>query len=425
MTFSSSQVNVLLVGSGGREHTIAWKLLRSARIGRLFVAPGNGGTFEYNVPIATTDIQALVDFAKKNNCFTIIGPEAPLEAGLVDELLREGLSSFGPRKNEARLETSKAFAKEFMKEAHIPTASFLIFHNYTDALDYSNSMEGNVVIKADGLASGKGVFVCSGKDEADNALRAIFVERVFGNSGNSAVIEEKLSGFEVSFIAICDGKQAQFFGTAMDHKRLLDGNKGPNTGGMGAFSPAINFDQQQINQVLEEIVRPTVKKSGFKGFLYTGLMITKDGPKVLEFNARLGDPETQCILPRLKSDLLATLLEIDTSGLEDNANTLNWNEKYSCCVVMCSRGYPSKSIETGFEIDGLANAQEREQVNIFHSGTKIVNGRLVTSGGRVLSVNALGQNLTEASDRAYSAVKMISWAGENHRSDIGKALPGC
>lgn len=419
---SSSHINVLLVGSGGREHALAWKIRQSPKLGRLFVAPGNAGTLENNVPIPQTDIRALVDLAKKNSCFTIIGPEAPLGAGLVDELSREGLPSFGPTKSAARLETSKVFAKQFMKELHIPTAEFRTFENYSAARDYASSVGGNLVIKADGLASGKGVFVCSNEGEAADALKAIFVDRVFGDSGNSVVVEEKLSGFEVSLFALCDGKQAVFLGTAIDHKKLLDGDQGPNTGGMGAFSPAINFDKSQIEKVMEEIVDPTVRKIGFKGFLYVGLMITKEGPKVLEFNVRLGDPETQCILPRARFDILETLLTVEKDGLASlRSCPPTFSEEYSCCVVMCSRGYPTKALETGFEIQGLASVEVLDHVNVYHSGTKLnEEGRIMTAGGRVITVNGTGPTLREATERAYAGVRLISWRGENHRSDIGR-----
>jgi phosphoribosylamine---glycine ligase len=423
---SSSQVNVLLVGSGGREHALAWKISQSPRLQRLFVAPGNAGTLEYNMPISSTDIRSLVDFAEKNSCFTIVGPEAPLGAGLVDELSREGLPVFGPTANAARLETSKVFAKELMKELDIPTADFRIFENYSAALEHAISIGGNLVIKADGLASGKGVFVCSNVSEAADALKAIFVDRVFGDSGNSVVVEEKLSGFEVSLFALCDGKRAVFLSTAMDHKKLLDGDLGPNTGGMGAFSPAINFEMSQIEQVMEEIVAPTVRRIGFKGFLYVGLMITNEGPKVLEFNVRSGDPETQCILPRLRFDILGTLLTIEKDGLSSlGSRPLTLSEEYSCSVVMCSRGYPTKAMETGFEIHGLAPAETLDRVNVFHSGTKLnEDGKILTAGGRVITVNGTGTTLKQASERAYAGVSLISWKGENHRSDIGRIANG-
>ena len=419
---ADSKVNVLLVGSGGREHALVWKLLQSSLINKLYVAPGNAGTEDYNISISATDIKSLTNFAKEKRCFTIIGPEIPLGLGLVDELEGEGLRSFGPNKEEALLETSKSYAKEFMKSNHIPTAQFDIFKDYDSALDYCRDKEGNVVIKVDGLASGKGVFVCSNLKEATSALKTIFVERVFGDSGRLVVIEEKLAGYEVSLITICDGEEASPFGTAMDHKRLLNQDKGPNTGGMGAISPALGFDETQIENAMETIVRPTVRKTGFKGFLYAGLMITKDGPKVLEFNARLGDPETQAILPRLSSDFLQSLLDITEKGLDPAEKESNWDSSYSCCVIMCSRGYPSNA-EVGFPIHGLEDAQKLDGVIVFHGGTRMMDKNLITSGGRVLSVTAKGSTLSDASGAAYNAVKLISWEGENHRSDIGRTVP--
>lgn len=417
------KVNVLLVGSGGREHAIAWKLLQSPLLDRLYVAPGNGGTEEYNVAIGATDVGALTRFAREKKCFTVIGPESPLALGLVDSLQSEGLSCFGPTREQARLETSKAFAKEFMKSNQIPTAEFEIFKDYKSALDYCQRKEGNVVIKVDGLASGKGVFVCSDLQETVDALKAIFTERLFGDSGNSVVIEEKLLGTEASFIAICDGKNALPFGTATDHKRLLNGDRGPNTGGMGAFSPARGFDEKERGYVMETIVRPAVLKTGFRGFLYAGLMLTERGPRVLEFNARLGDPETQALLLRLDSDLLQILIEISEKGTESSiADGIEWSPNHSCCVIMCSPGYPSR-IKTGSLITGLEAAEKIPNVLIFHAGTKKDKGRFLTSGGRVLCLTGHGASLADASNSAYKAVSLISWEGENHRSDIGRAVP--
>jgi phosphoribosylamine---glycine ligase len=421
---ADSKVNVLLVGSGGREHAIAWKLLQSPLIGKLYVAPGNAGTEDYNIPIGASDIKSLAKFAKQEECFTVIGPESPLALGLVDELDQEGLRSFGPNKQQAKLEASKSYAKQLMKSIHIPSAEFEIFKDYESALYYSKKREGNVVIKADGLASGKGVFVCSDLVQAESALKKIFFERIFGDSGNTVVIEEKLTGYEVSVMAICDGKGAWPFGTAMDHKRLLDSDKGPNTGGMGAFSPALGFDEKQVEDAMKEIVNPVVRKTGFKGFLYLGLIVTKEGPKVLEFNARLGDPETQAILPRLCSDFLETIIEIEKQEIKDSeTNQLVWDSAHSCSIVMCSRGYPSNP-ELGLRIYGIEDAQKLDDIFVFHSGTKRNEvGNLVTNGGRVLSVTAKGGTLRDASDSAYKAVKVISWNGENHRSDIGRIVP--
>jgi phosphoribosylamine--glycine ligase len=421
---SDFKINVLVVGSGGREHALAWKLLQSPLIGNLYVAPGNAGTEPHNVPINPLDTESLVKFAKENECFTIVGPEGPLEAGLVDSLEREKLKCFGPTKEKARLETSKSYAKQIMKSTHIPTADFEIFKDYASAFDYCKSKDGNLVIKVDGLAAGKGVFVCSNMKEAESALRSIFVERIFGNSGDLVVIEDRLVGQEVSLMSICDGNDALPFGIAKDHKRLFDGDKGPNTGGMGAFSPVPNFDQDQSEYSMEKIVRPIVKKTEFKGFLYAGLMMTREGPKILEFNSRLGDPETQALIPRLESDILEILVETERSGLKDSSSELQWEDSNSCCLVLCSRGYPTNP-ELGFPINGLEEVQKQNGILVFHGGTKIdkQSGQLMTSGGRVLSVVAKGSTLQDASNEAYRAAKLISWEGENHRNDIGRAVP--
>jgi phosphoribosylamine---glycine ligase len=420
---SPSKVKVLLVGSGGREHALAWKLLQSPLLDRLYVAPGNPGTEDYNIAISATDVTGLTRFAKEKKCFTIIGPENPLELGLVDSLEREGLSCFGPTQEQARLETSKSFAKEFMKSNLIPTASFEIFSDYISAFDYCKSKNGNVVIKVDGLAAGKGVFVCSDLQESAGALKGIFIDQLFGKSGNSVVVEEKLAGQEVSFMAICDGRTALPFGTATDHKRLLDGDKGPNTGGMGAYSPARGFGENEKHDVMERIVLPTVEKTGFRGFLYAGLMLTERGAQVLEFNVRLGDPETQALLPRLSSDLLQILIQTSLNGLGTlDFEDLDWSPKHSCCVIMCSSGYPT-NVLAGSSIDGVEEAQKIADVLVFHAGTKRDGEHLLTNSGRVLCLTGCGSSLADASAAAYSAVSLISWKGENHRSDIGRPVP--
>jgi phosphoribosylamine---glycine ligase len=418
-----SRYDVLLVGSGGRESAIAWKLLQSPLLGKLFVAPGNGGTDKYNIPIDATSVKTLTDFAKERNCFTIVGPESPLELGLVDSLESEGLEVFAPTKEQAQLETSKSFAKNFMKSNRIPTAEYEIFRDHECALEYCKNKQGKVVIKVDGLAAGKGVFVCSSLPEAAHALNSIFKERSFGKSGDSVVIEEKLSGHELSFFAICDGQTALPFGTATDHKRLLDGDRGPNTGGMGAFSPGQGFNSELESQVMEQIIRPTVHKTGFRGFLFAGLMISKEGPLVLEFNARLGDPETQAILPRLESDFLKIVGEVQQSGISSStASRINWRPNSACCVIMCAEGYPQKA-QTGQIITGLEKANKIPNVHIFQAGTKKENGTLITNGGRVLCLTGMGVSLNESVYSAYNAVSMISWKGENHRKDIGRMVP--
>ncbi|MHB1908892.1 MAG: phosphoribosylamine--glycine ligase [Nitrososphaerales archaeon] len=411
-----SPVNVLLVGSGAREHAIASKLLQSQKLGKLFIAPGNGGTTEYNIPTPSDQIQSLVEFAREKQCFTVIGPEAPLELGIVDALSKYGLSSFGPTKEQARLETSKVYAKEFMKSKSIPTAKFTVVKNRESALDQARSRNGDLVFKVDGLAAGKGVFVCSNIEEANHAIDQIFEKKVFGKAGDYVVVEEKLSGQEVSFIALSDGKNAIPFASAQDHKRLLDGDKGPNTGGMGAFSPAKNFGQEMVAEVMDKVVCPTIKATEFKGFLFLGLILTLDGPKVLEFNARFGDPEAECILPRLQSDLLECLLECDKGNL--SPKLLKWSPFFATCIVMCAKGYPS-NVEKGKEISGIERAKSQSDTFVFHGATKENNGKFFTNGGRVLCVSSIGPTLELASKKAYSAVNMIKWEGENHRSDIG------
>jgi phosphoribosylamine--glycine ligase len=406
---------VLVVGSGGREHAIAWKLGQSKIVDKVYVAPGNGGTAEFNVPIRADDIGGLFEFAKKHNCLTVVGPEGPLAAGIVDYFSGGGLPIFGPTKKEAMLEASKSYAKEFMLARGIPTASFGVFEDPQKAIDYAERLEGNVAVKADGLAAGKGVFVCSSRKEAEVAIKTILEDRAFGESGKKIVVEEKFDGRECSIMTICNGETAFFFGTAKDHKRVFDNDKGPNTGGMGAFSPADNMDAESADKIVRDIAIPVVRASEFHGFLYLGLMLTATGPKVLEFNARLGDPEAQAILPRLTSDLFSTIQSMS----EKNASPeINWSSESSCTVMMCSQGYP-QSPRTGDRISGIGDASRAAGVTVFHSGTKKVGEDYFTTGGRVLGVTGIGRSLSEAVSKAYSGVSLISWNGEHHRKDIG------
>jgi phosphoribosylamine--glycine ligase len=417
-----NKVNVLLVGSGGREHALAWKILQSPILDELYVAPGNAGTQECNIPIGASEIEKLSKFAKEKGCFTIVGPENPLALGLVDRLSREGLPAFGPTGAQAQLESSKAFAKMVMKQNLTPTAEYKVFDNPQSAVEYCEVLNGNCVIKVDGLASGKGVFLCSKLEEAKRILDEIFLQKRFGASGERVVIEEKLKGPEISFIAICDGKDAIPFGTAKDYKRLLDGDRGPNTGGMGAISPAPNFDGELETLVLEKIIHPCERQTGFKGFLYAGLILTQEGPKVLEFNSRLGDPETQAMLPGLESDLLQHLTDLtETNSVECIRDKVLWDQNHRCCVVMCSEGYPVIP-KLGIPIMGMDWAKKTAGVLIFHAGTTEQNGALVTSGGRVVCVTGSGSSLNQARASAYQAVKLISWPGENHRTDIGRVV---
>ena len=407
---------MLVIGSGGREHALAWKLLQSPQTEKLYVAPGNGGTKDFNVPIAATEIRKLQEFATEKRCFTVVGPEAPLEAGIVDKFHAKGLPIFGPTAEEAKLETSKAYAKEFMKNHYIPTADFQIFDEAERAIDYAALNEGNVVVKVDGLAAGKGVYVCSTLGEAEAAIRLILEKKAFGKAGGRIVIEKKLRGQEASFLFLCDGKSAFDFGTAVDHKRALDGDKGPNTGGMGAYSPAPQLLTDQVAEVRDRIVTPAIKFLGFCGFLYVGLMFDDtSSPKVLEFNARLGDPEAQAILPRLDSDLLLALVNVGKE--EIRATDLSWKDSSSCTVVMCSEGYPENP-KIGDAIRGIPEAEASPNVIVFHSGTLVRNSSLFTNGGRVLSVTGIGTTKKEAAKKAYEAVSLISWRGERHRTDI-------
>jgi phosphoribosylamine---glycine ligase len=416
---TNEKINVLVVGSGGREHAIAWKLLQSDRVRKLFVAPGNGGTAAYNVPISSDNLEQLAAFANENDCLTLVGHEAPLCKGLTDLFRKRSLSVFGPSMDQAKLESSKSFAKQIMSSCGIKTAKYKVFSNFNEALDFASTFEGNVVVKADGLAKGKGVFVCSGGREAESALDSLLVKKSLGEAGKTVLVEERLSGYEVSLMALCDGKSAIPFGTASDYKRLLNGNRGPNTGGMGSCSPAILYDEESVQAAMQEIVRPVVSRTGFRGFLYAGLMISGDETFVLEFNARLGDPETQAIVPRMNFDLLSAISEVELSGRAVEDLQLKWSNNATCCVVMCSEGYPGE-VKIGHRISGLEN--EVGQTVVFHSGTRFDGGDYVSSGGRVLSVIGIGKDLATASKNAYLRTDGISWQGELHRSDIGRTF---
>jgi phosphoribosylamine--glycine ligase len=404
----------LVVGSGGREHAIAWAVSKSPRCGEVYVAPGNGGTYPRNIAVPSNDLENLARFARSHNCFTIVGPEIPISLGIGDYFDSQGLPIFSPTRKQAMIETSKAYAKKFMNENHIPTAEFEIFGETGKAIDYARRMGGNVAVKADGLAAGKGVIVCSSESDSDNAIKAILEDRIFGNSGESIVVEERLSGREVSFFALCDGKRAVFFSTATDHKRLFDGDKGPNTGGTGAYSPSLGISENLTREIVSRIMTPVVEKTGYRGFLFAGLMLTEEGPKVLEYNARLGDPETQAILPRLESDFL------DLIESPEQVEQVKWSPAYSCCVLLCAKGYPEKPL-VGDEIVGLDKITESNNLRIFHSSTRRNEGKLLTSGGRVLGITALGPSLPSASSKAYENVPLVGWKNEHHRTDIGVA----
>ncbi|MCA9082544.1 MAG: phosphoribosylamine--glycine ligase [Planctomycetaceae bacterium] len=418
-------MKILVVGQGGREHALVWKLAQSQGVSKVFCAPGNAGTAidAENVPIASDDIGRLLSFAKQNSIdLTVVGPEAPLVAGIVDEFQRQGLKIFGPSKSAARLEGSKSFSKEIMKKAGVPTAAFRCFSRVEDATHYIDSMEdGPLVVKADGLAAGKGVYVCRNHAEAKAAVNDMLVKDLFGAAGRKVVIEDCLDGQEASILAIVDGDTIIPLETSQDHKRAQDGDRGPNTGGMGAYSPAPLVSEEIMDEIIRRILIPTVhtmrvEGHPFSGVLYAGLMLTDSGPKVLEYNVRLGDPEAQPVLMRLKSDL-AQVLSLAASGRLEELEGLDWDERPAVCVVMASKGYPG-SYSKGFRITGLEEAAEISDAKVFHAGTLLKNSEVVNDGGRVLGVTALGSTIAEAKQRAYEAVNCISWDGGWNRTDI-------
>ena len=425
-------MNILIVGGGGREHALAWKTSQSPRAGRVFVAPGNAGTAvdAENVNISDSDIPALLSFAKDNKVsLTIVGPEVPLAAGIVDAFEGEKLRIFGPSKAAAELEASKVFCKNLLHAADVPSADYRAFDQASDALRYLRDRNDTpVVVKADGLAAGKGVIVCSGQGEAIEAVKMIWRDNAFGEAGNRVVIEERLVGQEVSVLAITDGRAIYTLQPAQDHKAAHDGDTGPNTGGMGAYCPTPVIDEETLRWVEEHVLVPTVhtmklKGRDFRGVLYAGLMLTAQGPKVLEYNVRFGDPECQPLLMRLKTDLL-DVIEATIDGRLAELDPPEWDPRPAVCVVMASEGYPGPYTK-GHEIRGLAEADAMRDVKVFHAGTKIVDAKTVTSGGRVLGVTALGQSIAAAKLQAYAAVKKIRWEGAWCRTDIAdKAIAG-
>ena len=413
-------VNVLVVGSGGREHALSWKLSQSSLVDKVFTAPGNGGT-ENNVPISVDKIDELADFASQNNCFTVVGPEAPLASGIVDKFNEKKLKIFGPTKNAAQLESSKIWAKQFMQRNKILTAEFEIFDDAKQATEYVKSISHPLVVKADGLAAGKGVLVCDSTEEALAAIETILVKKIFGDAGNKIIIEERIDGIEASYIALCDGNIAVPMASSQDHKRIYDNDRGPNTGGMGAYSPTPIIDDSMAEKIQNQIINKTIaamKKENipFKGFLYAGVMIKNGVPYVLEFNVRMGDPECQPIAIRMNSDLYDYLNE-SVDGTLSSMPPISWNDKTAVCVVLASRGYP-ESYPKNEEIKGLE--QHNEGIFVFHAGTKKENNSILSNGGRVLGVTALGDTLESAISNAYSATEKISWPNKYCRSDIGK-----
>jgi phosphoribosylamine---glycine ligase len=421
--YNAFSMKVLVIGSGGREHALVWKLQQSGAVDRIFCAPGNAGTgaIADNLAIPATDLAQLRVFARQNNIgLTVVGPDDPLAMGIVDVFASDKLRIFGPTKSAARLESSKIFAKELMRSQKIPTAEARTFSDSKEALDYCAQLKLPVVIKADGLALGKGVIIASEWSEAKASIEAMMNEGRFGEAGRRVVIEEFLRGTECSLHALVDGKNYRLLESARDHKRALDRDRGPNTGGMGAFSPADNWNSQLRDRFGAEIMRPLLaglerERIVYRGLLYPGLMITNDGPRVLEFNCRFGDPETQALLPRMKSDLVP-LLEATINGEIDKCAS-EWDERAAVTVVLASAGYPA-NYETGKPISGLADAAKLENVQIFHAGTKAVNGGVVTSGGRVLAVSALDLTIQAARQRAYEAVSRIHFDGCHYRRDI-------
>jgi len=413
-------VNVLVIGSGGREHAIGWKLGQSENVNTVFYAPGNGGTLN-NVPISADNLAELAKFASENNCFTVVGPEAPLAMGIVDMFNEMGLKVFGPTKKAAQLESSKIWAKQFLKRNNIPTAAFEVFNDAVKAKEYVNQIEYNVVIKADGLAAGKGVIVCDNKAEAEKSIDMMLVDKKFGDAGNNIIIEERIDGIEASYIALSDGKIAIPMATSQDHKRIFDNDKGPNTGGMGAYSPTPIIDKELSQKIQEKIIDKTIsslRNEGitFKGFLYAGIMLKDGEPYVLEYNVRMGDPECQPILMRMDSDLFEYLVG-SVDGTLENKPLISWKNKSAVCIVLASKGYP-ESYPKGEEIFGLGNIFD--DAYIFHAGTKELDKKIITNGGRVLGVTALGDTLETAIKRAYDVTEKISWENKYSRTDIGK-----
>lgn len=424
-------MKVLVVGSGGREHALVWKITQSKLVKRLFCAPGNGGIAELAeiVDIKVEDIEGLVRFAKDEKVdLTVVGPEAPLVEGIVDRFSEEALRVFGPTKELAQLEGSKVFAKEMMKRFNVPTADFKVFENSDEAKKYVREKGTPIVVKADGLAAGKGVIVAKTQDEAINAIERIMVKREFGDSGDRVIVEECLEGDEASILVFSDGKSILPLDSSQDHKRIFDGDRGANTGGMGAYSPASIVTEKIFKEIIEKVFRPIIDGLAeenliYKGVLYGGLMITKEGPKVLEFNVRFGDPELQAIIPRMRTDLVEVMEACIDRGLEEIK--IEWDRRVCLCVVIASKGYPEK-YEKGKIITGLDETKKLKDIVVFHAGTVQKSGKFLTNGGRVLGVTALGKDIRTAKERTYEAVEKIDFDGKYFRSDIGyKAIRIC
>ena len=426
-------MKILLVGSGGREHALAWKIRQSKLCDKLYLAPGNPGMTELGelLPIASGDVAGIVKAAADLKVdLVVVGPEDPLAAGLADLLEQKGIKVFGPGKAGAQLEADKAYSKKIMRDAAIPTAEGRAFTNLRSAIAFVETRTEPLVVKASGLAKGKGVLVCGDPVEALDAVRNIMEKKIFGDAGNTVIIEERLDGPEISLLAFVDGNNAYLMEGAQDHKRIGDGDTGPNTGGMGAYSPSPLLTDSVVEKTQREVIVPLLDtlrryEIDFKGILYTGLMLTAGGPKVLEFNVRFGDPECQALMVRLKSDVVEVMLACLNRGLE--SVTLEWDERPSICVVLASEGYGWKAdelVKKGVPITGVEQAMKLPDVQVFHGGTKLEGGKLLTSGGRVLGVTAIGDTLEAAREKAYAAIKLIHFEGMQFRKDIGVKAVG-
>jgi len=418
-------MKILIVGSGAREHALAWKCMQSVLTDRVFCTPGNGGTggMAKNIRIPADDVANLVKFAKSERIgLAVLGPESAVAAGVGDALRQEGIAVFGPGRDAGRIESSKSFAKELMRRAQVPTADFGVFAETGPARDWARARSGRVVVKADGLALGKGVIVCGSVDEAEKAIDAMLVDHAFGRAGATVVVEERLEGPEVSLMAVTDGKRVIPLAAARDFKRARDGDSGPNTGGMGAYSPLADVSPELVAEAVEKVLQPVVRQlaadgAEYRGVLYAGLMLTADGIQVLEFNARFGDPEAQVVLPRLRSDAVRLLLEAARGDLAP-VGELDWDPRPCVGIVVASGGYPD-AYETGFPIDGLATIPPG--VLVFHAGTRYVPGQgLVTSGGRVLTLVALGDTVGEAREAVLETIGRVRFNGAFHRRDIAQ-----
>lgn len=418
-------MKILVVGGGGREHAIIWKLKQSSIINKIYCAPGNAGISELAecVPIGAMEFNKLISFVKEKEIdYTIIGMDDPLAGGIVDAFENENLKVFGPRQNAAILESSKAFAKNLMKKYNIPTANYETFDDYESAKVYLDKQDMPIVLKADGLALGKGVLICKTLEEAQQGLKEIMQEHKFGDAGNTVIIEEFLEGPEVSILSFCDGKTIIPMVSAQDHKRAFDNDEGLNTGGMGTFSPSKFYTNEMSEECMKTIFQPTVdamlqENRPFVGIIYFGLMYTKKGMKVIEYNARFGDPETQVILPRLKTDLLDIMLAC-TNGTLDCIN-IEWYDNAAVCVILASGGYPV-SYTRGYEITGLDEVSKKKNIIVFHAGTDKKEGKIVTSGGRVLGITGIGNTIDEAIKTAYEGVEIVNFNQKHFRTDIGK-----